>query len=82
MHVDVLDLENANPAVSAPFHTDCSSGCSLPACSCTRNFEYWSSTTFKDDPALAWVVDFQVGFHSAATKPGSYAVRAVRGGAN
>ena len=78
----LLNLENANPAVSAPFHTDCSSGCSLPACSCTRNLDYWSSTTLKDNPALAWVVDFQVGFHSAASKPGSYAVRAVRGGAN
>ena len=78
----LLNLENANPAVSAPFHTDCSSGCSLPACSCTRNLDYWSSTTLKDDPALAWVVDFQVGFQSAASNSGSYAVRAVRGGAN
>ena len=79
----LVNLENEEPAISAPFNTACSSGCSLPACSCTGTVEdYWSSTTSKSTPAWAWSLGFGAGLNNVDVKTNTKSVRAVRGGAN
>jgi len=41
---------------------------------------YWSSTTYADNPYIAWVVYFGSGGINNGSKSGNYYVRAVRGG--
>lgn len=75
----LVNLENTPPAVSAPFNTNCSSGCSLPNCSCTRSADYWSSTTYRAQPDSGWTMDFNTGLNNGLPKSTALA---VRGGAN
>ncbi len=75
----IVNYETTVPAVSPDFNT-CWGGCSALTCSCTISSNYWSSSTFADFPAYAWLVDFYGGGTSAVSKTGSYYVRAVRGG--
>lgn len=52
-------------------------------CSCTKNAEYWSSTTSEQSAATAasaWVVNFSSGLRSVGAKNTYKYVRAVRGG--
>jgi len=67
------------PAVSPAFDTDCTPGCSASNCSCTA-IDSWSSTTYAESPAGAWLVYFFNGDVSFSAKRTLMAVRAVRGG--
>jgi hypothetical protein len=63
-----------SPAVSSAFK-DCDNG------SCTAASNYWSSSSYANDPTFAWFVNFNDGFVGAfIAKGGSVFVRAVRGG--
>jgi hypothetical protein len=79
----ILNLENENPAVGSAFNTGCVAACTVTTCSCTGSMAiiYWSSTTQRDIPRNAWLVAFDVGYVSAASKTtDGIGVRAVRGG--
>jgi len=80
----IVDYERFNPAVSAAFDgASCGLGCSDlrdPACSCTAQGNYWTSTTFSDFPAHAYVVSFHLGLVADQAKTDRFFVRAVRGG--
>jgi len=41
---------------------------------------YWSSSTIRNDPVLAWLVSFEIGYVDTGGKPVGGYVRAVRGG--
>ncbi len=69
------------PCVAAPFNTDCSSGCDVTTCSCTRSAPYWCATSLAIAPGAAWEVDFTDGGGGQnAPKTNGFYVRAVRGG--
>jgi len=74
------NLGKTFPVVYAPFNTGCTAGCTVKTCSCTRSYNYWSSTTSEYYPASAWFVDSTYGFTGAEFKTASFTVRAVRGG--
>ena len=76
----ILDLGNALPAVPAVFNTNCTAGCTVTTCSCTRSSYYWSSSTYQSNPNSAWYVYFTDGLDYDDTKTDGYYVRAVRGG--
>lgn len=76
----IRNLKEAGPAVSAVFHTQCSGGCTVLTCSCTRSANYWSSSTYANNPANAWNVNFPAGNVFSFDKTVSFAVRGVRGG--
>jgi hypothetical protein len=78
--ISIINLENLNPAVSAPFNTSCTEGCTVTTCSCTVTDGYWSSSTYAGFPLLAWFVIFTDGAVGAPNKVDDYYVRAVRGG--
>ena len=78
--VSILNLQTANPAVSALFNTACASGCTVTSCSCTQPDFYWSATTRAAFPVNAWYVDPFAGFVGTANKTKGNYVRAVRGG--
>ena len=72
------------PTVDAAFHdaetcTGCTNVSEVP-CSCTASNRYWSSATYRFDPANAWTVTFSYGNVIYIYKSGLSAVRAVRGG--
>ncbi len=46
----------------------------------TRSNNYWSSSTYADNPTNAWNVNFNDGNVNANNKTNNNAVRAVRGG--
>jgi hypothetical protein len=69
-----------DPSISAAFNTACVPGCSLAACACTREDNYWTSTSYDGTPLLAWYVNFADGFVFASPKTDARAVRGVRGG--
>jgi len=82
----IIDYERLNPAVNPVFHqagtcTACAD-ITQATCSCTgTSTRYWSSTTRKDAPGGAWVVNFEFGgIDRVIDKPNGYHVRAVRGG--
>jgi hypothetical protein len=77
----IVNYQNSGPAVSAAFNTNCTSGCTVLTCSCTRSYPYWSSTPYQIHPHIAWSVDFNDGSVDFNLKSyyGHY-VRAVRGG--
>ena len=75
----ILDLGNALPAVPAVFNTNCTAGCTVTTCSCTRSSYYWSSSTSPNDPSYAWFVNFSGGYVYYDGKTNGYYVRAVRG---
>jgi hypothetical protein len=75
----IIDFENVNPAVPGVFNSTCAPGCSVTTCSCiTLTNSYWTSTTYSQLPAAAWVVNFSVGNIFADIKSSDYYVRAVR----
>ncbi len=76
----LLDLENEYPAVNPAFNTSCWGGCTVTTCSCTQSDYYWSSTTSKTYPDLAWSVSLGGGYLGVLSKSNSTYVRAVRGG--
>jgi len=82
----IVNYENASPAVSAEFNSNCGDsssgnvGCSVTACSCTRPDYYWASSTYVIFPIYAWSTYFLGGFEVANVKTVAYPVRAVRGG--
>ncbi|MBI5503427.1 MAG: DUF1566 domain-containing protein [Deltaproteobacteria bacterium] len=70
-----------NPAAFAPFHTACSPGCGVTACSCTRALPFWTSTSFAEIPGLAWAHSAAEGATFPSAKDAySLRVRAVRRG--
>ena len=78
----ILDLGTTDPAVSAPFNTGCSPGCTVLTCSCTYSGVHWTSSSAADAESIGWGVNFFFGSvnrnYLKATE--SYFVRAVRGG--
>jgi len=76
----LVNLENSNPAVSPAFNTGCVPGCTVPACSCTKSNDYWSSSTFVGGPQSARYMTFFYGATGAGNKGSEKYVRAVRGG--
>ena len=76
----ILDLGNLNPAVPAVFNTNCTAGCTVTTCSCTRSSYYWSSSTYRANPTYAWFVYFDNGYVGYYDKTDFRFVRAVRSG--
>jgi hypothetical protein len=78
------EIPSPGPAVNAAFHNV--AGCprcadvTLASCSCTASSTYWSSTTYRDFPDFAWLVDFYYGGVDFVGKSDDAYVRAVRGG--
>lgn len=79
----LVDWGVTNPAISDPFN-DCTPGCTVLSCSCTKPERYWTSSTYMDDPHSAWLVDFGTGrvleAHKSDEGSARYHVRVVRGG--
>ena len=76
----LVDLGTFGPATFEAFNTGCTAGCTETTCSCTVSSYYWSSSTNRNGPALAWYVNFYIGLVTYVTKTDYYYVRAVRGG--
>jgi hypothetical protein len=78
----VLDFGSYNPSIASAFHgASCGPGCTDladPACSCTKSFNYWSSSTFGNFPNEAWFVVFFNGELYTQSKTTTGFVRAVR----
>src|SRR6266404_3926304 len=74
----LLDYGATLPPIDVAFNSSCAPGCSVTTCSCTRSYEYWSSTTSQYLPSLAWVVLFTDGTVGASSKTNTDYVRAVR----
>ena len=78
------EIPYPGPTVNAAFHNAAGcAGCTdvrLASCSCTASVNYWSSTTYRHYPDLAWNVSFFSGASFENSKSYRYAVRAVRGG--
>jgi hypothetical protein len=74
----IASYQNANPAADAVFNTGCAAGCTVTTCSCTQSNSYWASTTYQEDPTVAWEVYFNDGFVDAEGKLVDGYVRAVR----
>lgn len=67
------------PAMNSAFIIECVPGCRVEICNCATSGVYtWSSTTYEDDHAWAWVVVFDDGTVEMAYKPTGFPVRAVR----
>lgn len=77
----IVNYGTVNPSAYTEFNTGCVASCTVLTCSCTRPFEYWSSTTDQYNPLYAVDVSFTYGevFEDEA-KSGGNNVRAVRGG--
>jgi hypothetical protein len=73
----ILDYSNI---IYPVFDTNCTSGCTITNCSCTRQDGYWSSTTAASLRSSALQVDFYEGAVWFTSKNGVSPVRAVRGG--
>jgi hypothetical protein len=75
----LANLAISQPANYAPFRTSCDPGCTVTTCSCSPPELFWTSTTYSEDPELAWAVNFADGsvvtHHKAA---GSKWVRGAR----
>jgi hypothetical protein len=79
----IADYERYGPSVSVAFGVEDCRGClnlRSPDCSCTAPSFYWTSTTFADFIAHAFVVGFGSGLIDDAVKSQRLFVRAVRGG--
>jgi hypothetical protein len=70
----------SSPTVAPVFNTNCSSGCTVLTCSCTRGNEAWSSSSAFPIPADGWWTSFLFGNMSFYPKGTGLRVRAVRGG--
>jgi hypothetical protein len=78
----LLNLGTASPAISTPFNTSCTPGCTIETCSCTVPSFHWSSSTYvvSGQTQTAWGVYFSDGYLGQLPKTNTYYVRAVRGG--
>ena len=76
----LVDYGRTSPAIPPAFNAGCTSGCTVLACSCTRSFIHWSSSTRLFEPTSAWFVHFSSGNVDFGNKSGGLFVRAVRGG--
>jgi hypothetical protein len=76
----LLNIGAVSPATFSEFDSGCMAGCTVLTCSCTQLSVYWSSSTYQAVALNAWVVSFSDGDTSAALKPNSRSVRAVRAG--
>lgn len=78
----LLSYDHAVPAIDPVFHTACTTGCSVAACSCTASGPHWTSTTYAIDflHSWTWNVNFLDGETVPTPKWVAYGVRAVRGG--
>ncbi len=76
----IVDYEELDPAVGASFDGGCVPGCANVGCSCTTNFNYWTSTTSAASDSFAWVLNFGSGAVDFNSKDSGRFVRAVRGG--
>ena len=78
----IIDRGAVFPAVSSAFNTGCAAGCTVLTCSCILSSEeiFWSSTTYVNSPASAWLVNFFDGTAYTDVKTTGKRVRAVRGG--
>jgi hypothetical protein len=61
-------------------HTGSESGTREQAEGVTQSNNYWSSTTYQNNPTNAWNVNFNDGNVNAKNKSNNNYVRAVRGG--
>jgi hypothetical protein len=68
------------PTVDSVFNTNCSPGCTVLTCSCTRGNEAWSSSSAFPNPADGWWASFLFGNVTFSPKGTGLRVRAVRGG--
>jgi hypothetical protein len=82
----LINYESYRPAVDTAFNTGCALNCTVDGaggtamCSCTEEGSYWSSTTFRHQPNIAYAVFFEDGRWFSGFKSLSAPVRAVRGG--
>lgn len=77
----LIDFGRFEVALAPAFDNACSSGCSSMTCSCTRDFNYyWSSSTRPDLTMTAYVVGAREGDVNHQVKSSRWPVRAVRGG--
>ena len=80
----IVEYDHGEPSVARAFASEsCDDGCDDardPMCSCTAPVEHWTSTTFADFPAHAYVVGFGVGLVGDQLKTHAFPVRAVRSG--
>jgi len=74
------NLQVADPSTCRELDAECAPGCGVLACSCTASLDYWTSTSYADDPQRAWIVSFDGGFTSLDFKSIGHHARAVRGG--
>ncbi|HYD49867.1 MAG TPA: DUF1566 domain-containing protein [Terriglobales bacterium] len=75
-----LATRGKRPPTDPIFNFNCTPKCSVLMCSCSMAGHYWSSTTYKIDPAIAGAVDFRSGFVDSVLRTNNNFVRAVRGG--
>ncbi len=80
----LLNYGTVGPAVSPAFNVGCTAWCTVSSCSCTLNYQYWSSTSFQNGPSssqgMAWYASFHEGRLIRGSKTQEFGVRAVRGG--
>ena len=79
------EIPSPGPTVHSAFNTGCASGCTVDGvgglmCSCTASSDYWSSTTYANNPPSAWWAAFTNGDGRTDPKTVTSSVRAVRGG--
>lgn len=67
----IVNYQNFDPTVSAAFNTGCVALCTVLTCSCTGTSNYWSSTSFTNDPSLVWNVGFSSGIVARAFRTSS-----------
>ncbi len=78
--LSIVHLGQFEPSVDPVFHSACELDCSFLTCSCTQSGLYWSSTTLRHPPNVAWFVSFGYGTVGNLPKGADGMVRAVRGG--
>lgn len=76
----LVDYGATGLLIDVVFNTACAPACTVLTCSCTPAGPFWSSTTYGDDPTLAWEVLSDLGFVVIDAKAAPVFVRAVRGG--
>ncbi|HYC01400.1 MAG TPA: DUF1566 domain-containing protein [Candidatus Limnocylindrales bacterium] len=74
----IVNFGAVYPAAYAEFNTNCTPGCTIDTCSCTRSDNYWTSTTYVSIPSGANVVVFDDGEIYTPLKMYGNPVRAVR----
>ena len=74
----LVALNATGTSVPSAFNTGCTAGCTIFSCSCTQAEAYWTSSTYQNNPQLAWFVYFVGGSVNAAYKTENIYVRAVR----